>query len=87
MALMVIQHRVRDYAAWRPVYDAHQASRIGAGVTNGRVYRKAEDANDLLVLHDVADVAKARAWTQGEDLRTAMQKSGVLGEPAIQFVD
>ena len=24
MAVMVIQHKVRDYDAWRPVYDAHQ---------------------------------------------------------------
>jgi hypothetical protein len=41
MAVMVIQHKVRDYDAWRPVYDAHQGSRTGAGVTNGRVYRRA----------------------------------------------
>jgi hypothetical protein len=87
MALMVVQHKVSDYTAWRPVYDAHEASRTGAGVTNGRVYRKAEDPNDLLLLHEVADVAKARAWTEGDDLRTAMQKSGVVGEPAIYFID
>jgi hypothetical protein len=87
MALMVVQHKVRDYDAWRPVYDAHQGSRTGAGVTNGRVYRKAEDPNEILILLDVADVAKARAWTQGDDLRTAMQKAGVVGEPRIYFID
>src|SRR5207245_7692591 len=38
MALMVIHHKVRDYAAWRPAYDAHEPSRAGAGITNGRVY-------------------------------------------------
>jgi len=86
MAVMVIQHKVRDYDAWRPVYDAHQASRIGAGVTNGRVYRKAEDPNDLLVVHDVADVAKARTWTEGADLQAAMQKSGVESKPVIYFL-
>jgi hypothetical protein len=86
MAVMVIQHKVRDYDAWRPVYDAHQGSRTGAGVTNGRVYRRAEDPNDLLLVHDVADVAKARAWTEGEDLRAAMQKAGVVSEPVIYFL-
>ena len=60
---------MRDYVAWRPGYDAHEPSRTGAGVTNGRVYRKAEDPNDLVLLFDVADVAKARAWAAGEDLR------------------
>jgi len=86
MAVMVIQHKVRDYDAWRPVYDAHQGSRTGAGVTNGRVYRRAEDPNDLLLVHDVADVAKARAWTEGADLRAAMEKAGVMSQPVIYFL-
>ena len=86
MPVMVIQHKIRDYDAWRPVYDAHQASRTGAGVTNGRVYRKAEDPNDILVVHDVADVAKARTWTEGEDLRAAMERSGVVSKPVIYFL-
>ena len=86
MAMLVVQHKVRDYAAWRPVFDAHETSRRGAGITNGRVYRRAEDPNDLVLLFDVADVAKARTWAQGEDLQQAMQNAGVLGAPAIDFV-
>jgi hypothetical protein len=69
MALMVIHHKVRDYAQWRPAYDAHESNRVEAGITNGRVYRKAEDPDDLVILLDVADVAKARAWASGEDLK------------------
>jgi hypothetical protein len=59
MAMMVLQHKVRDYAQWRPLYGAHETSRVGAGITNGRVYRKAEDANDIVILFDAADIAKA----------------------------
>ena len=87
MSTLMVQHKVRDYAAWRPGYDAHEPSRVGAGITNGRVYRKAEDSNDLVLLFDVADVAKAKAWTQGEDLKTVMQKVGVLGAPSIHFIE
>jgi hypothetical protein len=86
MALMVIHHKVRDYATWRPAYDAHESSRAGAGIRNGRVYRKAEDPNDLVILLDVADVARARAWTASEDLKTTMGKAGVLGAPTIHFI-
>jgi hypothetical protein len=45
-----------------------------------------EDPNDLVILLDVADVAKARAWTASEDLKTTMAKAGVLGAPTIHFV-
>ena len=40
MAPMVVQHRVRDYATWRLAYDAHEANRVGAGITDGRVAHK-----------------------------------------------
>ncbi len=83
---MVVCHKVRDYANWRSVYDAHEPMRAGAGLTNGRVYRKAEDPNDLVILLDVADVTKARAFAASEDLATAMREAGVLGAPGIYFI-
>ena len=84
MASMIIHHKVRDYAAWRQGYDAHELSRVGAGITDARVYRNAEDPNDVVIVANVSDTAKARAWTASDDLKTAMQKAGVLGHP--QFI-
>jgi hypothetical protein len=34
MALLVIRHDVRDYSAWRLVYDAHEPSCVRAGITD-----------------------------------------------------
>ena len=82
---LTVHHKVKDYAAWRTGYNAHETSRTSAGITNGRVFRSAEDPNDVLVLLDVADVAKARTWLGSEDLKAAMQKSGVVGSPSIRF--
>jgi hypothetical protein len=82
---LTIHHKVEDYAKWRVGYDAHEASRRTAGITNGRVFRRAEDPNDVVVVQDVADVAKARTWVASEDLKTAMQKSGVIGSPSVRF--
>ena len=82
---LTIHHKVTDYTAWRKGYDAHEQSRRSAGLTNGRVFRSAEDPNDVVVLQDVADVAKARTWVDSEDLKAAMQKSGVIGSPTIRF--
>jgi hypothetical protein len=49
------------------------------------VFRSAEDPNDVVVLQDVTDVAKARTWVGSEDLKATMQKSGVIGSPTIRF--
>ena len=82
---MTVHHKVKDYAAWRTSYDGNEKSRLSAGITNGRVFRRAEDPNDVMVLQDVADVAKARTWFGSDDLKAAMQKSGVIGSPSIRF--
>ena len=82
---LTIHHKVKDYAAWRAGYDAHEKSRLSAGITNGRVFRSAEDPNDVVVLQDVADVAKARTWIGSDDLKAVMQKSGVIGLPSFRF--
>jgi hypothetical protein len=38
-----------------------------------------------VILQDVADVAKARSWLGSDDIKAAMQKSGVIGSPSIRF--
>ena len=82
---LTVHFKVKDYAAWRTSYDGREKNRLSAGITNGRVFRRAEDPNDVVVVQDAADVAKARAWFASDDLKTAMQKSGVIGSPSIRF--
>jgi hypothetical protein len=45
----------------------------------------AEDPNDVVILSDVADVAKARSFLGTDELKAAMQKSGVQGSPTLRF--
>ena len=85
MSTLTFHIKVKDYAAWRPYYDAFEKTRVAAGVTNGRVFRKAEDANDILILFDIADVSKARAFLTSNELKAQMQKGGVTGAPTPYF--
>lgn len=82
---LTIHHKVKDYPAWRKGYDEHEKSRASAGVTNGKVFRSAEDPNDVLVVMDVADAAKARIWLGGNDLKASMEKAGVVGPHVVRF--
>jgi hypothetical protein len=82
---LTIHHKVKDYAVWRKGYDDHEKARHAAGITNGRVFRSAEDPNDVLILQDVADVAQARTWLGGDELKAAMTKAGVIGSPNVRF--
>jgi hypothetical protein len=39
----------------------------------------------VVLLQDVADVSKARTWLGSPEMKTMMEKSGVLGSPSIRF--
>jgi hypothetical protein len=82
---LTIHLKVKDYTAWRTGYDGREKSRVSAGITNGRVFRNAQDQNDVVILQDVVDVAKARTWLGSDEMKAAMQQSGVVGSPTIRF--
>jgi hypothetical protein len=82
---LTIHLKVKDYSTWRLSYDGYEKNRLSAGITNGRVFRNAENPNDVVILQDVADVAKARSWLGSDDMKATMQKSGVVGTPNVRF--
>ena len=82
---LTIHIKVKDYATWRTGYDGREKSRVTAGITNGRVFCRAEDPNDVVILQDVADVGKARAWLASDEMKAAMEKGGVVGSPNVRF--
>jgi hypothetical protein len=82
---LTVQLKVQDYSTWRTGYDGREQGRLSAGITNGKVYRRVEDPNDVVIVSDVADVPKARSFLGTDELKAAMQKSGVQGSPTIRF--
>ena len=82
---LTVHFKVKDFNAWRTSYNGREQNRVSAGITNGRVFRSADDQNDVVILQDVADVAKARSWLGSDDMKATMQKSGVVGTPNVRF--
>lgn len=83
---VLVRHKVRDFSAWKPGYDAHLPKRKEAGLTELHVLRGAQDANEVLILFKVADLAKAMEFVESADLRATMQKVGVVDKPDIHFL-
>ncbi|MBI3677038.1 MAG: hypothetical protein HY243_10555 [Proteobacteria bacterium] len=83
---MIVHHEVTDYAKWRAVYDADQSNRAAAGLTNCRVHRSMDNANDVVIACNMTDVAKARVFASSKKLMDTMTKAGVMGKPQILFL-
>jgi quinol monooxygenase YgiN len=87
MAHILIRHKVKDYAKWKPVFDQHAATRREKGSRGGILLRSAEDPNELVILFEWEDHKKARDFAESADLRKAMEKAGVSDKPDVYFLD
>jgi quinol monooxygenase YgiN len=82
-ARLFARHEVADYSVWRKAFDAFAPTAKKMGVLNGAVYRAADNANDVTVVHDFHSVADAKAFAASPELKAAMEKAGVKGAPQI----
>jgi hypothetical protein len=85
MALMVVRHEVKDYDAWRAVYDEVEHVKRSGGVIEEAVYRADEHSNTVLVLHHFDTMEEAKAYAAHEALADAMDRAGAIGEPRFEF--
>jgi len=84
---MLVRHRVRDFSVWKPGFDAHLPKRTEAGLREVHLLRGAHDASEIVILFQVADLSRARAFAESADLRETMQKLGVVDRPDIHFLN
>ena len=87
MVTLVVHHRVRDYDAWKLVFDEHEPVRRSHGEIEHRVYRDLHDRNRVIVHNDFPSEDAARGFTEDPSLKEAMERAGVEGEPGISFVE
>jgi hypothetical protein len=82
---LMAHYKVYDYAKYHELFLKMDNSRTGdGGMSNPIIFRGSEDRNDLLVLGDVADAAKFRAWLI-EDLMTGYPAATGAGRGTCRF--
>lgn len=86
MIYMLVRHAVADFSKWKPAYAADVAARQSAGLKEINLWRNADEPDEVVLLFEVSDVAKAKAFAASPDLREKMAASGVTGRPEIVFL-
>jgi len=83
--MLVVRHKVANYAKSEVAYDGHDSARLADGLHNFVIGRGAPDSNMVIVALKADDLAKAKAFSKDPGLKKAMQKGGVVGAPLIKF--
>ncbi len=87
MASMLVQHKVKDFAEWKNVYDSVADLRASNGELSDQIYRDASDPNRLTVIFKWDSMANAQKYANSPELKAAMENAGVEGPPNIYFLN
>ena len=85
MITMFVRHTVSDYANWKKGYDAFDSTRKSLGVTAQASYQSPTDPKDVTVTHNFGTLEAAKTFAASPELKDAMHKAGVVGEPSIWY--
>ncbi len=87
MATLLVHHKVQDYPTWRKIFDETTLTRTRFGSTGQQVYRSPSDPNEITILTEWKDISQARAYSQSNEMKEAMQNAGVISQPDVMFLD
>ncbi len=80
---VIINQHVKDYDAWKKVFDSHLQARKDAGMTDRAVSQSIDDPNFVSVVIAIGDMKKATDFMNSKDLKDKMAEAGVIGPPDI----
>jgi hypothetical protein len=83
---IIVRHAVTDYATWKRAFDADGARRTAAGIVGHAVNRAPQDKNLVIVYLQAQSLDTLRAFAGSPELKRVMHDAGIVGAPAITFV-
>jgi hypothetical protein len=84
---ILIRHKVRDFAAWKRVYDLHRTVRDEAGLKERKLFRRIEGSNEVIILFETKDLKRAHDFMESADLAERMKEAGVVEKPDVFLLD
>lgn len=85
--LLLVTHKVANYAKWLVAYEANDSLRVANGLHSYVIARGLNDSNTVMVANKMDDAAKAKEFAASPALKDAMQKAGVISAPTISYLD
>ena len=88
MVTVIIEHEVKDFDEWKPVFDADEANRSKAGLENKGLYKSVKNANDVTMIFEVSDPGGVvDSYMNNPRLREDMKKAGVVSAPQVSVLE
>jgi hypothetical protein len=88
MAILQIEHPVRDFEGWKKAFDSDPVGRTQGGVRRHRISRPADDPNYVVIELEFDGPDEADAFLlRLRSLRSRVVDEGLIGEPQARILE
>lgn len=87
MTYLTVRHKVKDYKAWKEVFDNFEETRRSGGEKYYHILHSENDPNNLYLMFKWDNPDNARTFFDSSDLKETMEKAGVVDHPEINFLN
>ena len=85
---VIVTHKVKDFAAWKTVFDADEPNRRAAGFMGHAIMTdSAEKPKTVSLWLPTNDLAKAEEFGKSKELAAKMKEAGVIGKPTMTYLN
>ena len=84
-AYTIATHPVKDFSAWKSLFDRFESVRKDGGERSAVVLQHADDPNMVTVINTWDTIETAQAFFSQEELKAAMEEAGVTAPPTFVF--
>ena len=86
-AYTIATHPVRDFDAWKAIFDQFEPIRKEAGERSTVVLRHADDPNMVTIINTWDSIEAPQAFLNREELKAGMAEAGVTAPPTMIFAN
>ena len=79
----VVIHTVKDYDAWKPVFEGDVEARKAAGILGNSLMRGLDNDKQVGIFLPASDIEKLKAFSASKELKDKMKEAGVKGKPTV----
>ncbi len=87
MVTVIMQHEVKDFAQWKPVFDADEPNRAKAGVKKIGLYTSVKNPNEVTMIFEAPGADVLDAFMSDPHLQEAMKEGGVISAPVVSVLN
>lgn len=87
MAHLLIRHKVKDYPAWKKIFDGFIDTRRASGEKSYQLFHPDDDPNNLVAFFEWDTLDNAKKFVSGKELKEAMGNAGVVERPEVYFLE